>query len=233
MPDAASGLVYYVVFLFSTTLHEAAHAWAAKLGGDLTAYHGGQVTLDPRPHIKREPLGMLLLPLLTAVTRGFPIGFASAPYDPEWALRHPRRSGWMALAGPAANIVLAILALAMIKIGLVSGVFSGPQEIRFGHLVESNGEGLLPGLAFLVSAFYSMNLALAVLNLLPVPPFDGSAAVTVLLDDDKARRYKQFLFKLGPGVALVSLLIAWQVFTPIFTPIFFGTVELLYPGRYH
>jgi hypothetical protein len=59
-----TGLIYYVVFLFSTTVHEAAHAWAAKLGGDLTAYHGGQVSLDPRPHIQREPFGMVILPLI-------------------------------------------------------------------------------------------------------------------------------------------------------------------------
>ena len=79
MPDLASAFIYYVVFLFSTTLHEAAHAWAAKLGGDLTAYHGGQVTLDPRPHIRREPFGMVVLPLLSVVTSGWPLGFASAP----------------------------------------------------------------------------------------------------------------------------------------------------------
>jgi hypothetical protein len=61
MPDLASAFVYYVVFLFSTTLHEAGHAWAAKLE-DLTAYHGGQVSLDSRPHIRREPFGMSFCP---------------------------------------------------------------------------------------------------------------------------------------------------------------------------
>ena len=68
MPQLAEGLAYFVVFLMSTTLHEAAHAWAAMRGGDLTAYNGGQVTLDPRRHMKREPFGMVVLPLLTAVT---------------------------------------------------------------------------------------------------------------------------------------------------------------------
>src|SRR6185503_14123731 len=69
-------LTYFVVFLFSTTLHEAAHAWAALKGGDLTAYRGGQVTLDPRPHIRREPFGMVILPLVSALITGFPLGFA-------------------------------------------------------------------------------------------------------------------------------------------------------------
>jgi hypothetical protein len=60
MTEIVNGLVFYVVFLHSTTLHEAAHAWAALKGGDPTAYHGGQVTLDPRPHIRREPIGIFV-----------------------------------------------------------------------------------------------------------------------------------------------------------------------------
>src|SRR6185503_8421476 len=131
MVDLASGLIYYVVFLFSTTLHEAAHAWAAMLGGDLTAYHGGQVSLDPRPHIKREPFGMVVLPLLSVVTSGWPLGFASAPFDPRWALRYPRRAGWMALAGPGANMLLMLAAGFALRLGLVTGVFTAPQSIGF------------------------------------------------------------------------------------------------------
>src|SRR4030095_17150020 len=81
VPDLTNALVYYVVFLLSTTLHEAAHAWAAARGGDLTAYHGGQVSLDPIPHIRREPFGMLILPLISALATGCPFGYASAPFD--------------------------------------------------------------------------------------------------------------------------------------------------------
>ena len=92
MSDVLTGLIYYLVFLFSTTVHEAAHAWAAKRGGDLTAYLGGQVSLDPRPHIKREPFGMVILPLLSVAISGWPFGFASAPYDPAWAMRYPHWS---------------------------------------------------------------------------------------------------------------------------------------------
>src|SRR5215217_6143925 len=103
MPDVADAIIYYIVFLFSTTLHEAAHAWAAKRGGDLTAYHGGQVSLSPVPHIRREPFGMLVLPLASSLLTGWPFGYASAPYDREWARREPRKAAWMALAGPAAN----------------------------------------------------------------------------------------------------------------------------------
>src|SRR5260370_26305441 len=77
-----AGVVWYVVFLLSTTCHETAHAWAAKLGGDLTAFHGGQVSLDPIPHIRRETFCMVSFPLLTYATRGWLIGCASAHSHP-------------------------------------------------------------------------------------------------------------------------------------------------------
>jgi hypothetical protein len=108
MPDLSpevlmSAFISYVVFLFSTTCHEAAHALVAKLGGDTTAALGGQVSLNPIPHIRRSPFGMVVIPIISFLFSGGMIGWASAPYDPSWERRHPRRAAWMALAGPAAN----------------------------------------------------------------------------------------------------------------------------------
>src|SRR5512141_2478373 len=114
-PAIATGFLWFVAFLFSTTVHEAMHALAALRGGDPTAYHGGQVSLSPLPHIRREPIGMLVVPLFTSATMGWAMGWASAPYDPAWAERFPRRASWMALAGPAANFVIAVAALLLIK----------------------------------------------------------------------------------------------------------------------
>jgi Zn-dependent protease len=85
--DFATGLLWFTAFLFSTTVHEAMHAFAAWQLGDPTAYHGGQVSLSPAPHVQREPIGMLVLPLLTSLTQGWAIGWASCPYDPVWARR--------------------------------------------------------------------------------------------------------------------------------------------------
>src|SRR3954454_17339271 len=103
----ATGFLWFVAFLFSTTLHEAAHAWAALRGGDPTAYHGGQVSVSPIPHIRREPIGMVVVPLLTTLTQGWALGWASTPIDARWAERHPRRAALMSAAGPAANFLLA------------------------------------------------------------------------------------------------------------------------------
>ena len=143
--DLASALVYYLVFLYSTTVHEAAHAWAAKIGGDLTAYHGGQVSLDPRPHIKREPIGMLVLPIVSALLSGWPMGFASAPYDPRWAMRYPKRAALMALAGPGANLLLVVLAGIAIRGGILAGVFHAPESVNFDHIVSGRRVGALAG----------------------------------------------------------------------------------------
>ena len=87
--------LWYVVFLLSLTCHEAAHALAARLGGDDTAYLGGQVSLNPVPHVRREPMGAVVVPFLTFLytSGGWMMGWASAPYDPSWEDRHPRRAG--------------------------------------------------------------------------------------------------------------------------------------------
>ncbi len=227
--DLASGLVYYFVFLYSVTLHEAAHAWAAKLGGDLTAYHGGQVTLDPRPHIRREPFGMVVLPVISVLLSGWPIGFASAPYDPQWALRYPKRAAWMALAGPGGNLVLIILSALAIRLGAMAGVFSAPESVTFDRLATGIDSGLWPGLAFFLSVSFSLNLVLLALNLIPLPPLDGSAAVPLFLNDSATTRYQDFLMR-NRGLGWIGIVVAWQVFDYIFDPVFLVAVNLLYPG---
>src|SRR5271155_4146749 len=115
------GVIWYIVFLFSTTCHEGAHSLAAKIGGDTTAFEGGQVTLNPIPHIRRSPFGMVVVPILSFALGGWMIGWASAPYDPHWQRSHPHRAAWMALAGPAANFTLMLLAAVAIRTGVAFG----------------------------------------------------------------------------------------------------------------
>src|SRR6185295_6073467 len=163
------GITWYVVFLLSTTCHEAAHALAAKLGGDLTSFHGGQVSLNPIPHIRREPFGMVLFPILTYYIGGWMMGWASAPYDPFWAQRHPRRAAWMSLAGPGANFALTILAGLAIHAGILMGVFTNPESANFTHMADAAKSGAAEGAATLFSVMFSLNLLLGVFNLLPIP----------------------------------------------------------------
>ncbi len=231
--NLADAIAFFVVFLFSTTFHEAAHAWAAKRGGDLTAYHGGQVSLDPIPHIRREPFGMIVLPLITVVLTGWPLGFASAPYNIEWARRYPNRAALMALAGPATNLALMLAAALALRVLVTMGIFSPPSSITFGHLAEAHASGWAwPGIALLLGVIFSENLLLAVFNLMPLPPLDGSGAVPLLLSSSGTRRYQEFLWK-NPGIQWIGLLLAWRLFAVIFYPLFFGAVNLLYPGVHY
>src|SRR5271154_5671893 len=131
------GVIWYIVFLFSTTCHEGAHALVAKLGGDTTAFEGGQVSLNPLPHIRREPFGLVLVPILSYALKGWMMGWASAPYDPRWQRNHPRRAAGMALAGPGANITLMVLAGIGTRAGLWTGAFRLPFEPSLTAVVEA------------------------------------------------------------------------------------------------
>ena len=220
------------MLIFSLTFHEAAHAWAALRGGDPTAYLGGQVSLDPMPHIRRERVGMVIAPWLFYVFGGWMIGWASTPFDPRWAFQHPRRAAWMSVAGPAANAVLVVVAGGAVRLGLAFGVFEAPVAIGFSDLTAATQPGVWATLATLVSLLFTLNLLLCVFNLLPVPPLDGSGAIGLFLGADAARRAQELMRQ--PTLALGGLLLAWFLIGRMFGPIHLLAVNLLYPGlEYH
>jgi len=225
------GLIWYIVFLFSTTCHEGAHALAAKIGGDPTAFHGGQVSLNPLPHIQRSPVGLVLVPILTYILPPhWMIGWASAPYDPSWQHRYPRRAAWMALAGPAANFGLMILAGVAIHIGTMSGYFHMPESAGFTHVTEAAVPGFAGFAATFLSILFVLNLLLGTFNLLPVPPLDGNTGVTLLMSEGTALRFLDWTRAQGLGMA--GLLLAWFLFGKIFNFIFRAALAALYPGSH-
>jgi Zn-dependent protease len=226
------GLIWYIVFLFSTTCHEASHSFVAKIGGDLTAFQSGQVTLNPVPHMRREPFGMLLMPILSYVLGGWMIGWASAPYDPYWQARYPRRAAWMSLAGPGANFILMIIGAISIRVGMLAGVFEQPAQIGYTHITEvANGSAATPMLTF-AATFLSIlcfeNLLLGTFNLLPVPPLDGSTGITVFMSERTALRFLNFIR--NPSFSMAGILAAWYLFGYLFNPIFTFALNVLYPG---
>lgn len=231
MHDLAQGLTFYLVFLFSVTLHEAAHAWTALRGGDPTAYVGGQVSLHPGPHIRRQPFGMVVLPLITVLLSGWPIGFASAPYDPAWAHRYPRRAGWMALAGPVSNLALVLAAMILIRGGIASGFLVQPNAVSIASVVVSSGSESGAAVAALLSAVFSLNLVLFLLNMVPVPPLDGSAALVLLLPERRIAAYQEFVRQ--PMLGWLGILVAWRLLDKVFYPLFTTSVNLLYPGSHY
>ncbi len=231
MNDPLEALAFYLVFLFSVTCHEAAHAWAARRGGDPTAYEGGQVSLNPIPHIRREPFGMAVLPLVTVSLSGWPWGYASAPYDPAWAQRHPRRAAWMALAGPGANLALVLLAALAIRGGIAAGSLEAPDMLGYARIVVAAGatdaSGLSVGVARLLSLVFFMNLLLATLNLIPVPPLDGSGALPLLLPADWTPRYQEWIQQ--PAFGWLGILFVFYFIGDLFRPVFSLSIALLYP----
>lgn len=214
--------VWYVVFVFSVCLHEAAHAWSAMLLGDPTAYHGGQVTLNPVPHIQREPIGMVLAPIVTFFISGWMMGWAHAPLDPFWAMRHPRRSALVSLAGPLANLQLVILSGIAIRVGMHLGYFAPSPGFHFHSIIVAAQPGVADGLAIFLSLFFMLNLLLFIFNLLPAPPLDGASVVMLFMRERFAARYMEFVWH--PEYGMIGIVVAWRlmdkVFWPVASPIF-------------
>jgi Zn-dependent protease len=224
--ELTNGIKWYLAFVCSTVTHEAAHAWVAQRLGDDTAARGGQATLDPTPHIRREPVGMVVVPALSYLAGGWMIGWASAPFDPQWANRFPRRAALMALAGPSANLFLAFVAAALLLAGRSAGFFLQSSTFTFSHLMDAGPQEISVFAGSLLSIFFSINLLLAAFNLFPLPPLDGAAASMLVLPTGLARSWMQLAST--PQLRLVGLLVAWNLFGPVFKPLFSTVVRFLF-----
>jgi Zn-dependent protease len=227
--DLVGGALWYGVFLCSTACHEAAHAWTALKLGDDTAQRNGQATLNPWPHMRHEPIGMIVLPLLTWAFAGWVIGWASAAFDPKWFRRFPRRAALMALAGPAANLAIVAVSVVVIRLGVEASVFHAPTDLALERVVTGGHDNGLEDLAArILSIVFSLNLLLFAFNLLPLPPLDGSNLPLLFLPEKTARRYLDLLRS-------KALTIAGFVLFPLGVALFYPTLfrfaaSLLHPG---
>lgn len=191
--------IYILAILTAVTVHEWAHAYAAKRLGDRTAEFAGRLTLNPLAHI--DPLGALLF-----ITVGF--GWAKpVPVDPRY-LAHPSRdNALIALAGPLSNLFLGFLAY----IGLVAIFAASPHSSV--ELLSGGGDGPLAirfASQFLHTSLFA-NLALMAFNFLPLPPLDGSKILEPFIPWDYRRHYEEFLQR---GPLLLFLLIIGESFLP-------------------
>lgn len=227
------GLLWYAVFVVSLTSHEAAHALVAWKLGDPTAREAGLVTLDPVAHIRRSPLGMVIVPIVTFLLGGWMMGWASAPYDPHWAHHNRKEAALMALAGPAANLALILIAALLIHAGMLAGLFEPPQSVEtFEQITAARGPGMANGAAILLSVLFSLNLILLVFNLLPLPPLDGSEILTLFLNDQATHQYRAMMAQ--PAAQMVGLVVAWHLIGFLLGPARLIALNLLYPGAgYH
>src|SRR4030095_282013 len=178
------------------------------------------------------PFGMVLIPVLSYLLGGGMIGWASAPYDPYWQQRYPRRAAWISLAGPRASFTLAFIAALLIHAGMVAGVFQPPAIANFQHITEvvepETAGSLMKFAALFLSVLFFENILLGTFNLLPMPPLDGGTGVTILMSESTALRVLDFIRQ--PGFAMVGMMAAWLLFDKLFDPIFTISLNLLYPG---
>jgi len=181
-----------LILLYSVIIHEVSHGWAALKLGDDTAEKMGRLTLNPLPHL--DLFGSILLPLILALTRS-PILFGWAkpvPYNPL-KLKHPARdSALLALAGPTSNLILAF----------IFGIF-----IRFSHYFTAF-QSLNPFFLIIVQ----VNLVLAIFNLVPLPPLDGSKILFYFWPNAKL---EIFLEKYSFLILLLFLMFGWGLISPV------------------
>lgn len=187
----AEGLTYYVVLLFSISVHESAHAWAAWKLGDDTAKSLGRVSLNPLVHI--DPVGTLLIPILQILWGGIPLmGWAKpTPYEPGNFRRDVslgRGHILVAGAGPVSNMILAML-------------FTGALfvAVRAGLGAPGMGEPLFA----IIKTGVVMNVALAIFNLVPLPPLDGSKVASWGLPRSLAEPYDRVAEPYGQWILLI------------------------------
>lgn len=198
--------IYALPVIFAITLHEAAHGYVAKMFGDRTAFLLGRVSLNPIRHI--DPVGTILIPALTMVLGGILFGWAK-PVPVDYShLRNPKRNMlWVALAGPGANLFMALLWGMMMKLAMT---------FPLGDYAEP--------LSLMGYAGVQINAVLMVLNLLPILPLDGGRVAVSLLPGHLAARYAM----LEPyGLMILVLLLFSGLLGRVISPVISLAVSLI------
>jgi Zn-dependent protease len=205
-----SGIFYIVVLIMSVVIHEFAHGYSAYLLGDNTARLSGRLTLNPIKHL--DPFGSVILPLLLIIMRaGFIIGWARpVPYNPNNLRKGGMGNFIVAISGIAANLLIAII------FGLL---------IRFAPMlgIPTYNPLLVHPFYQITSIIVEMNLVLALFNIIPIPPLDGSKIIFSFIPT-KFRHIENFLERWGIFLLLFFIIFIWSSVSPlIFTTFSFLT----------
>jgi Zn-dependent protease len=202
MTEAIILIFYLIVLMFSVIIHEISHGYVAERLGDPTARLAGRLTLNPLRHL--DFFGSFLLPILFYLVSGgaFVFGWAKpVPYNP-YNLQNPKTAaGKIAVAGPISNLVIAII---------------------FGLILRGTGNLAASSLGLFFSLIIYTNVLLAVFNLIPLPPLDGSKVLFALLPAGETwYRIANFLEQAGVMLLLIFIFFGFQLIVPIINFLFF------------
>ncbi len=202
----ASLAIYALPVIFAITVHEAAHGYVARHFGDQTAWRLGRVSLNPLRHV--DPIGTILVPALLLATSGMLFGWAKPVPVNFGKLRQPKQDMlWVAAAGPAANLLMALGWAALLKVAELA-----PDFPASGLMLSMGVAGI------------EINAALMLLNLLPIPPLDGGRIAVSLLPHNLAWKFAQ----LEPyGFVILLALLFTHVLDQILGPLRHGFIFLL------
>ncbi|MBY0577435.1 MAG: site-2 protease family protein [Burkholderiales bacterium] len=198
--------VYALPIIFAITFHEAAHGYVARHFGDMTAYMQGRVSLNPLHHI--DPMGTIVIPLISLALGGFLFGWAKPVPINFGALRHPKQDMlWVAIAGPASNLLMAVFWAFMLKVATLmpGSYFTAPLSVMANMGVK-------------------INVVLMMLNLLPIPPLDGGRVMVSLLPAKQAYQ----LAKIEPyGIIVLVVLLFSGILGAIIGPLMNLAINLI------
>ncbi|MDQ2932859.1 MAG: site-2 protease family protein [bacterium] len=189
-------IISIVILVFSIIIHEISHGFMADRLGDPTARLQGRLTLNPISHI--DPIGSILVPLLTFKT-GYAFGWAKpVPYNP-YNLKDKRKGEFLiAAAGPLSNITIALI---------------------FGIIIRLTFAGVLTDFILICSYIVQINLVLAIFNLVPIPPLDGSKLLFSYLPQQYGL-FRQRVERFSPILILIFVFFLWRFISPIIQPVF-------------
>jgi Zn-dependent protease len=193
--DALFGIA---ILILSVVAHEVSHGFAADKLGDPTARLQGRLTLNPLRHI--DLMGSIIVPALTFFAGGFVFGWAKpVPYNP-WNIKHRYGEAIVAAAGPLSNIVIALVFGLALRFGIPAGIFPD-AALR------------------LASSVVIVNIVLAVFNLVPIPPLDGSKVLFSILPP-RLDGIREFLERYGLPLVFIFVIFIWQYIYPVVLTIF-------------
>jgi Zn-dependent protease len=225
--DIGFVIIWFVVFLFSLSFHEASHAWTSERFGDDTGRLQGRITLNPIAHI--DPIGTLLFPLIMMFTTVPLLGWAKPVQTNPLRWRDKTRANIsVSAAGPISNFILMTLTFIVMKVLILAGVLSFNRQYKMYPYdvigASADQPAFVQPLALFLGIMLMLNLALGIFNLIPIPPLDGSHVLEELLPPQMAQAYEQ----IRPyGFLLLIGLIYVGALSFIFQPISLFILKLL------